>query len=44
MENKRIRLQGKMNKGVYICYECGFKAPNCMVVPYMLGITNSEWG
>jgi len=40
----KIALTGRINKAVYQCINCDFKAPNYSVVPYMLGIADSQFG
>ena len=47
LDSVKISLSSdaKMNKGVYSCVECSFKAPFSNVVPYMTGIApNTNWG
>ena len=33
----RVPPQGRYNRGIYTCYECGFETPHYNVVPCMLG-------
>lgn len=40
----KIALTGRMNKAVYRCLDCDFKAPHYSVVPYMLGVADSAYG
>lgn len=34
----RVLPQGRYNRGIYTCYECGFEPPHYNVVPCMLGL------
>lgn len=40
----RVPPQGRYNRGIYICYECGFEPPHCNVVPCMLGLAETSTG
>ncbi len=40
----RVPPQGRYNRGVFTCNECGFEPPYYNVVPYMLGIAETTAG
>lgn len=40
----RVPPQGKYNRGIYTCYECGFEPEGHSVVPHMLGIAETSAG
>ena len=38
----RVPPQGRYNRGIYTCYECGFEPPHYNVVPCMLGLAETS--
>lgn len=40
----RVPPQGRYNRGIYTCYECGFEPPHYNVVPCMLGLAETPAG
>ena len=40
----RVPPQGRYNRGIYTCYECGFEPPHYNVVPCMLGLAETSAG
>lgn len=40
----RVLPQGRYNRGIYTCYECGFEPPHYNVVPCMLGLAETSAG
>ena len=40
----RVPPQGRYNRGIYTCYECGFEPPHYNVVPCMLGLSETSAG
>ena len=40
----RVPPQGRYNRGIYTCYECGFEPPHYNVVPCMLGLAETLAG
>ena len=40
----RVPPQGRYNRGIYTCYECGFESPHYNVVPCMLGLAETLAG
>lgn len=42
--NLRVPPQGRYNRGIYTCYECGFEPLGYNVVPHMLGLAETPAG
>ena len=40
----RVPPQGRYNRGIYTCYECGFEPPHYNIVPCMLGLAETSAG
>ena len=40
----RVLPQGRYNRGIYTCYECGFEPPHYNVVHCMLGLAETLAG
>lgn len=40
----KVQPQGRINKGVYECYACDFKAPNYNVTPFIVGFADHPAG